>query len=118
MFLFERARSTGGDELSCVDQDDAIAVFGLVQVVRSDENGNAIGGEGVYQFPKIAAGNGIDSPGRLVQKNYFGSMKNRAAESEALLPAAGKRFGQAFLASFQSRHADNPFCPFADLPSV
>ena len=47
------------------------------------------------KIPKLAARHGIDARGGLVEKNQLGLVQHGAAESQPLLPPAGKLRGQA-----------------------
>src|SRR5215470_348791 len=66
------------------------AALGFVHVMGSDEKSDAVGGEFEEKIPQLAASDGIDAGGRLIEKEKFRFVKHGAAEGEALLPAAGK----------------------------
>ncbi len=84
-----------GDELAVVNVGDVAAAFGFVHVVRGDEKSDALAGKFKEQIPKLAAGDGIDAGGRLIEKKKFWFVKHGATEGQALLPTAGKLRGEA-----------------------
>ena len=55
--------------------------------------------------PEIAARNGIDAVGRLVQKQNSGLVQQRAHQREFLFHAAGKLAGLALRNGVHARHA-------------
>jgi hypothetical protein len=59
------------------------------------KKGDAVGGEFEQQVPQLAARDGVNARGRLVEENQFWFVQHGAAESEALLPSAGKLRGEA-----------------------
>ena len=74
------------DHAAAVHQRDAMAVFGFVHVMRGDEDGVAGRGKLVDQLPEVAARDGIDAAGRLVQKQNRRLVQDRAAQRQAELP--------------------------------
>ncbi len=61
--------STGGDNLSVVNDGEAIAqTFGLFHIVRGQQHGAAAFLKSANNVPKLAAALGIESGGGLVQK--------------------------------------------------
>src|SRR6202040_1080757 len=59
------------------------------------------------EIPELAARDGIDAGGGLVEKEERGLMQHGAAESEALLPTAGKLRGQAIQIGCEAVELDN-----------
>ncbi len=59
-----------------VHDRDAIAAFGFVEIVRRHEHGRAGARQVVDQPPELAAGDGIDAAGRLVEKEIGGSCRS------------------------------------------
>src|SRR5262249_9914527 len=95
-------------ELPGDKQAEPIALFGLFQIVRRDENCHAAIGETVDHLPESAARQRIDTRGGFVEKEHAGFMHNRGAESNALFPAAGQTAGYEMASSFQSREGQHP----------
>ena len=74
-----------------VDDRDAVAVLGLVQVVRRDEHGDAAARRASsISRQNCAARHRIDAAGRLVEKHDRRLVEDGAAEREPLAPAAGE----------------------------
>ena len=71
-----------------VDQRDAMAALRLVQVVRGDEHGDARLRQRVDQPPELPARQRVDAAGRLVEEENRRLVEDRAAERQALAPAA------------------------------
>ncbi len=86
----ELRRAAERDETAAVDQRDAIAVLGFVHVVRGDDDGDAALRERIDQVPEPPARGRVDARGRLVEEQDRRLVQHRAAERQALLPAAGK----------------------------
>ena len=91
-----------------VEEGDAVAPLGLVQVVGGDDEGDALGGEVVDDRPEAAAGDGIDAARGLVEEDQARVVEQRAGEGQPLLPAAGERPGDEVLLAAEVRHADGP----------
>src|SRR5437867_1928020 len=89
-------------------QTQPIALFGLFQVVRRDQNRHAAIGETVNHFPESTARQRIDTRGWFIEKEHAGFMHDRSPERYALLPAAGKAAGHKMTAFFQSREGQHP----------
>ena len=70
-----------------------MAAFGLIHVVRGDEECEPLGGEDVDVFPKIAPRLWVHAGGWLVEQQEFWLMDEARGEREALLPSAGKLTG-------------------------
>src|SRR5580693_7504993 len=84
-----------GDDLAEIDIGNVTAALGLVHVVGGDEESDPVPGEFKQEIPKQAASHGVDAGGGLVQEKKFGLMEHGAAQSEPLLPSAGKLCRQA-----------------------
>jgi hypothetical protein len=89
--VFELSGATGGDDPPLVDEHNAVAIFGLIHVMRRHQDGDTVGGEVMNQIPEAAAGDRIDAGGRLIQKQDRRVVENGAAQRQALLPAARQR---------------------------
>ena len=79
------------DNLAAKDERQAVAVLGLLHVMRGDKDGDALLRHLVNQIPELAARDGIDAGGRLVEKDDGRPVQHRAAQREPLFPSAGQR---------------------------
>ena len=93
------------DDGAEVDVDDAVAAFGLVHVVRADEDGEFARAQTMNLVPEIAPRLGIDACCRFVEQQQLRRMQHAGGEREALLPAAGQIAGQLLLAASSGRAA-------------
>ena len=64
----ELARAAGGDDAAVAHERDGRAIFGLVEVMRGDEDGRSGRGQVVDDVPKHAPRGRIDAGRRLVEK--------------------------------------------------
>src|SRR5258708_18024833 len=87
--LAERIGRPIGNDLAEINVGHVAAALGLVHVMRGDEKGDAVAGELEEEIPELTARDGVDAGGGLVEKKEFRLVQHGAAESEALLPAAG-----------------------------
>src|SRR5262249_3785333 len=101
-------RSSLSHEFPGDQQAEPIALFGLFQIVRRDENCHAAISETVDHFPESAACQWIDTRGGFVEKEHAGFMHDRSAEGNALLPAARQAASHEMASSFQSREGQYP----------
>ena len=85
------------DDLAAKNQRQSVAVLGLLHVMRSYKNGNALLGHLMNQIPELAPRNGIDAGGRLIEKDNRRLMQHRAAQRQPLLPSARQRAGNQIL---------------------
>ena len=90
-----------------MDDGDAMAVLRLVEIVRRDQHGDARRRELIDEIPEVAPRQRVDAAGRLVEKDDRRLVKNRAAEREALAPAAGQIARARALAPFEARHLED-----------
>ena len=90
-----------------LDDRDAVAVLGFVQVVRGHQHGHAGPGEVVDQPPELAARQRIDAAGGLVEEHDRRLVEDGAAEREPLAPAGRQRAGQRGLAPAQTGHVEH-----------
>src|SRR5882672_7792751 len=81
-------RSAVGDELAVINVGDMATTLGFVHVMRRDKKCDPVSGEFEKKVPQLAARDGIDARGRLVEEEKFWFMKHGAAQSETLLPTA------------------------------
>src|SRR5690349_23738433 len=89
-----------------IDIDDAIAAFGFVHVMRTDEDGQAFAAQAMDLVPKIAPGLGIYAGRRFVEQEKLGRMEHAGGEREALLPAAGEIARELILALTEPKTLD------------
>ena len=94
-----------------LDDGHAVAVLGLVQVVRGDEDGDAGARQLVDQPPELPARQRIDTAGRLVEEHDRRLVENGAAEREPLAPAGRERAGERALAAAKTGHVEHEGAP-------
>src|ERR1700687_934564 len=75
----ERIGSAVGDKAAEIEVGDVAAALGLVHVMRSDEEGDAVAGELEEEIPELAAGDRVDSGGGLVKEQELGFVQHGAA---------------------------------------
>src|SRR5712692_91028 len=80
--------------------------FGFVHVMGGEQNGPAGTLEFLDQFPKLAAGLGIQTRGGLIEKKKVGIAHQRAGQSQALFLAAGEIAYARFLFFFELHPRD------------
>ena len=71
-----------------MEKRHAMATFGLVEIGGGGQDGHSLRDQFVQDAPEIAPRDGIDARGRLVEKDHFGAMNERADQPELLLHAA------------------------------
>src|SRR6267143_4997720 len=96
-----------GDELAVINVGDVAAALGFVHVMGGDEERDAMTGKFEEQIPELAARDGIDARGGLVEEKKFRFVQHGAAEGEALLPSAGKLRSQAIQIRCEAVELDN-----------
>ena len=67
-------RRAAGQQPAAVDQGQAIAPLGLVEIGRGDEDRHLLAEQLVEDPPEIAARDGIDAVGRLVEEEDLGGV--------------------------------------------
>ena len=86
------ARRAERDHLAVIDDRDAIAQpFGLVHVVRRQQNGAAGALELLDQIPELAPRLRVEAGRRLVEEQQVGVADERAGQREPLLLSARQR---------------------------
>ena len=104
------ARSRAGlierQHLAFVQQRDARAALGFVEVRRRHQDGDALGQKLRQQLPELAARHRIDAGGRLVEHDHLRLVDQRAGQRELLLHAAGQLIGEPPAESRQLRHLE------------
>src|SRR5258708_4837580 len=109
----ERIGRAIGNDLAVVNVGHVAAALGFIHVVSGYEKSDALAGKLEEEIPKLTPRDGVDPGGGLVEEKQFRLMQHGAAESEALLPAAGKLRGQAIQIGCQAIEFDNFFhAPF------
>src|SRR3990172_3733259 len=94
IFLFHLQRRIHIDDLAGVHDGHPVAIFGFVHIMRSHKNRGAFFAQIIDRLPKMAAGNGIDAAGRLIEKNDLGIMDDGTGKRQALFPAQGHFAGE------------------------
>jgi len=98
-------RACGGDAAVFHQGDVAGVVGGEVEVVQHHDDGYALFGQGgkvLHQAVLIAD---IEMVGRLIKKEDFGILQQRADDGGALLFATGEGFGCVCVAGRRGRNA-------------
>ena len=84
-----------GEHAAGIQRQQVVELLGFFHIGGGDQHRHArvfrpqLG----HQLPKLAARQGIDAGGRLVQDQQFGIVHQRAAQTEFLLHAAGELAG-------------------------
>src|SRR5207245_11109790 len=94
-------------EPSGVDDRDAMAMVGFVEIVRRNEQRHAGGRELIDQVPEMPARERIDAARRLVEKYDRRLVKEGASEGQPLPPATCKVARASVLAPLEPRHLDD-----------
>src|SRR5258706_4529162 len=105
--LSKRLGCAVGDELAVINVSDVAAALSFVHVMSGDKERDAMTGKLEEKIPELAARDGIDARGGLVEKEECRLMEHGAAESETLLPAARKLRGQAIQIGCEAVELDN-----------
>ena len=90
-----------------MDQRDAMAALGLVEIVRRDEDGDALLRQRVDQPPELPPRQRIDAAGRLVEEEDRRLVQDGAAERQALAPAAREIARERRFAAGQAGHLED-----------
>src|ERR1019366_7860477 len=87
----EVAGSAFGYDLAVIDDGELVAeAFGLVHIVRGEQDGATFFLESADDVPELAAALGIESGGGLVEKKNARIADQSGGDGPALLLAAGK----------------------------
>ncbi len=88
---FQLAGRAGGDRGAVEDERQAVALLGLVHVVRRDEHGHAaVGRQLVDQVPEQAPAARVDAAGGLVEEEQLGLVDQRRRKRSPL-PQPGRQ---------------------------
>ena len=66
-------------------------MFGLVEVVRGQQHGGAVGAERLDEVPRLAAGGRVEPGGRLVEEEHFGTTDDPEREVDPAPLSARQR---------------------------
>ena len=102
-------------EAAGVDEGEAVAVLGLVEVVGGHEDGHPVRRHLVDEPPEAAARDRVDAARGLVEEDDAGPVHHGAGQREPLLPAARQLAGEAVLLALEPRHVDGPGLALAGL---
>src|SRR5262249_33010398 len=98
-----------------IEVRDPPAALGLVHVVRRDEERDLLPGEREEQVPELSPREGVDSGGRLVEKEDARPVHERRGEREALLPSAGELAREPMAVGADRGQVDRPLAPLLQL---
>jgi hypothetical protein len=98
-------------QFPCLDDRNPLTVLRLVEVVRRHEHCDAARGKRVDETPESPARKRVDTAGGLIEKDDGRFVKDRAAERQALTPAAGEGSRQLTLSPAQARHLQDEVAP-------
>ena len=112
----ERVGRVEGEPLAVVQQGDAMAALGFVEVRRAHQNRDALLQELGEQFPELAARHRIDAGRRLVEQDHARLVDQRAGKRELLLHAAREPFGQTIAERQELRELQQPATPLLVAP--
>ncbi len=101
--LLELADRALRGQASGVDQGQAVAVLGLVEVVGGHEDRDAAAGHLVDEGPEAPPREGVHSAGGLVEEHHLRLVEDRAGQGQPLLPAAGQLAGEPVLLAARGR---------------
>ena len=93
------------ENLALVHESDAMAALGLVEIRRGDEDGEALRRQVGEDIPELAARDGIDAGGWLVEQQDAGLRDQRTDERELLPHAAAQLSGEAAGEAVHVEHA-------------
>ena len=83
-----------GEQVAVDDEREAMAAFGLVHVVRGDQERQSLPGELMNLLPEFAAGLGVHAGGGLVEQQQSRLVDHARRQGQPLLPAAGEMAGE------------------------
>ena len=94
--ILQLVRRSLGDQPSVVDHGDRVREpVGLVEVLRRQEHGRALGDEPVDRLPQREAAARVEPGGRLVEEHHGRVGDQRRGEIEPAAHAAGVRLRDA-----------------------
>ena len=106
-----RARLVEREHLALVQQRDARAALGFVEVRRRHQDGDALREELRQQLPELAARHRVDAGRRLVEHDDLRLVDQRAGQRELLLHAAGELVGEPAAELRELRHLEQAIAP-------
>jgi len=98
-----RLGGVDGELPAAVQHDQAVEAFGLVEVRGAHHHRGAVRHHLVHDQPQVAARDGIDAEGGLVEQQDGGLVHQAARQREFLLHAPGELAGQPALERTQRR---------------
>jgi hypothetical protein len=94
--VLQLIRCALGDHLAAIDHGDPVGEpVGLVEVLRGEEHGGAVGNESLDGRPQVQATARVETGGRLVQEQHRRSRHERGCQVETTPHAAGVALGHA-----------------------
>ena len=108
--LHFRGRAAG-QQLAAMDQCQAMASLGLVEIGGGDEDRHLLLLKLIENPPEIPPRHRINAVGRLVEEEYLGCVDQRAGQPEFLFHAAGQVARQAATKRRQIAEGQEPFGP-------
>ena len=90
----QRRRRVAVQHAAAVQQSQAVAALGLVEIGGRDQDGHALVAQAIEDAPEIAARHRIDAGRRLVEQQDLRRVNQRAGEAELLLHAARELAGE------------------------
>ena len=94
-----------------VDERHARAALGLVEVRRREQDGQPLALQAGEDPPEVAARDGVDAGGRLVEDEQLGRVDEGAGEGQLLLHAAREPVGQAVAERRHAQHLEQLVAP-------
>src|SRR3989454_3679730 len=102
------ARRALRDQLAGDHDPQAVALLGLFQVVRGDEDRGALVRELIDHGPERAAGDRIHARRRLVEEENARLVHDRRAKRHALLPPARQAARHLTALALEARELEHP----------
>jgi len=113
-----------GEQAAVGEISETMTPFGLIHVMRGNEDGEAACGEMVNFIPEVAARLGVDAGRRLVEEQQLGLVNQTRGQGEPLLPTARKLTCQLLAAMLETQsfeallHGGGPIGQIVDAGDV
>jgi hypothetical protein len=103
-------RTSGASQrISCPDaQPDPVAALGFVEIGGCHQNSDSILEQLIKDRPEVAARNGVDSIGGLIEKQDLWAVQQRAHQRKFLFHSAGELPGLPFAKWLHAGHPQQP----------
>ena len=86
----QAGRGAARDDAAAVDHDEVVGeLVGLLQVLRGEQHGDAVGGEAADLVPHLVAVARVEAGGGLVEEQHVGAADEADGEVEPPPHAAG-----------------------------